>query len=280
MARGSLAALLFLFVACSDDGPMTETCIPGASVACTCPDGTMGAQVCTAEGTFNPCSCSPGADAGAVDAGDDGPDAGGADGGAPDDGGAESDGAVAGCYDEGAALVAPGDSVAVEQEHCTEQDVADVFACVFDGDDSPECADDFGLTSPFDPDAPKSACADCLLGLGGASGPAPVALTGAEVTFLNAWACQAAALGQPDCGIELSQRVFCQQTACEGCGGDELGACLSEAAEGICSELALRSVCEPLLEEELASECTGADFEASFLAIGTYFCGGAPVRGG
>ena len=96
MARASLAALLFLFVACSDDGPMTETCIPGASVACTCPDGTMGAQVCTAEGTFNPCSCSPGADAGAVDAGDDGPDAGGADGGAPDDGGAESDGAVAG----------------------------------------------------------------------------------------------------------------------------------------------------------------------------------------
>ena len=67
MARASLAALLFLFVACSDDGPMTETCIPGASVACTCPDGTMGAQVCTAEGTFNPCSCSPGADAGAVD---------------------------------------------------------------------------------------------------------------------------------------------------------------------------------------------------------------------
>jgi hypothetical protein len=36
-------------------GPMT--CVPGRSEACTCATGATGAQVCRADGTFDPCVC-------------------------------------------------------------------------------------------------------------------------------------------------------------------------------------------------------------------------------
>lgn len=42
-------------------------CITGASVGCVCTDGRAGAQICQADHTLGPCSCSGGADAG-VDA--------------------------------------------------------------------------------------------------------------------------------------------------------------------------------------------------------------------
>jgi hypothetical protein len=41
-------------VGCSSSG---DRCVPGASVACACAGGLVGAQVCTAEGTFDRCSC-------------------------------------------------------------------------------------------------------------------------------------------------------------------------------------------------------------------------------
>ncbi|MCA9712609.1 MAG: hypothetical protein KDK70_42670, partial [Myxococcales bacterium] len=43
----------------SGSGPSTAmACIPGASVSCTCSDGSMGAQICNAEGTaLGPCEC-------------------------------------------------------------------------------------------------------------------------------------------------------------------------------------------------------------------------------
>ena len=40
------------------------TCISGAQAACSCTDGKMGAQTCTASGTFDACVCSGGAGGG------------------------------------------------------------------------------------------------------------------------------------------------------------------------------------------------------------------------
>ena len=33
------------------------TCVPGASVSCSCPGGIVGAQICRSDGTFDACSC-------------------------------------------------------------------------------------------------------------------------------------------------------------------------------------------------------------------------------
>lgn len=46
--------LLLVSDGCGKNNPK---CIEGASVACTCPSGGSGAQVCTGSGTFSPCSC-------------------------------------------------------------------------------------------------------------------------------------------------------------------------------------------------------------------------------
>lgn len=52
-----LFALSILAAAC-DNNNGTPKCIEGASVACACPTGGSGAQVCTSAGAFSPCSCS------------------------------------------------------------------------------------------------------------------------------------------------------------------------------------------------------------------------------
>jgi hypothetical protein len=39
-------------------------CVPGASAACACTDGRMGAQICGEDGRFAPCVCSGGGDGG------------------------------------------------------------------------------------------------------------------------------------------------------------------------------------------------------------------------
>jgi hypothetical protein len=39
-------------------------CVPGASAACACSDGSNGAQVCAPDGTFGPCQCNGNVDAG------------------------------------------------------------------------------------------------------------------------------------------------------------------------------------------------------------------------
>jgi hypothetical protein len=35
------------------------SCTPGQSAACACTDGTMGAQTCRSDGSFDPCQCQP-----------------------------------------------------------------------------------------------------------------------------------------------------------------------------------------------------------------------------
>lgn len=47
--------------ACGSSGG--ATCVEGQSVACTCTDGTTGAQVCQADHTFGACMCTGGIDA-------------------------------------------------------------------------------------------------------------------------------------------------------------------------------------------------------------------------
>lgn len=63
-------------------GTPAATCITGASALCACPNGSMGAQVCQADGTFGTCTCLSPVDAGSGG----GPDAGAADAGTTDAG--------------------------------------------------------------------------------------------------------------------------------------------------------------------------------------------------
>lgn len=78
--RKFLALALLVLAACSSSdpagtGPITSTCVPGASVSCACLGGGVGAQRCEAAGTFGECDCPTtdsgvaDADAGAVDTG-------------------------------------------------------------------------------------------------------------------------------------------------------------------------------------------------------------------
>lgn len=197
-----------------------------------------------------------------------------------DGGGTDDDGGMAmSCYDEGAALVAPGDSVMLEQEECTTEDVANVYSCIFDAESTVDC-EMYGITdSGFDDTATLYGCAECLI-VGSTDGPAPAALLATDVAYANVWACQAIASGQAECGIPLSQSVFCAQTACGECTDTETGACIEEALAGICEMIDVPEACQPLLEADIAEECDGADFEELFNNIGDYFCGGRPVRGG
>lgn len=65
-AKSILGALVVaaLACACGGTGPIAS-CVPGASVACVCPSGASGAQLCEADGTYGTCSCA------AADAGSD-----------------------------------------------------------------------------------------------------------------------------------------------------------------------------------------------------------------
>jgi len=54
-----VAALASLMVACSSS-PSPSSCVPGASVACTCANGNSGAQICSSDGTLGTCSCQGG----------------------------------------------------------------------------------------------------------------------------------------------------------------------------------------------------------------------------
>lgn len=58
-----LLALLLALAACSADPVPPASCLPGASVACTCTSGASGAQVCGADRVLGACVCG---DAGGV----------------------------------------------------------------------------------------------------------------------------------------------------------------------------------------------------------------------
>lgn len=231
----------------------------------------------------------PGIDSGALADGGAQADAGGADAAAGADAGGGDAGDAAdaamgsACYMEGSALLAAGDTVEVDQPECSPQDIADVFECMFGGGGGSACRDDFGLGSPPDVSAPKFGCSRCLVAFDTA-GPAPVVNQGSRFGYPNIYACQAAAEGRPSCGIPVSRRVFCAQTACESCndGSDPApyDACLTEAREGLCQDIDVPVECEDLLDTEtFAAECQGSDFMETFMLMGEYFCGG-PMRGG
>jgi hypothetical protein len=54
-----VAALASLLVACSSSSS-PSSCVPGASVSCSCANGKTGAQVCASDGTLGACSCDTG----------------------------------------------------------------------------------------------------------------------------------------------------------------------------------------------------------------------------
>ena len=98
---GRLAGVLICLGACGDD--RRGDCLEGASLECTCTDGSKGAQVCSSEGKLEPCMCTGAS--GRQDAGgpaDDDLDASHLDAGARDSGkrdaghdaGSERDGAL------------------------------------------------------------------------------------------------------------------------------------------------------------------------------------------
>jgi hypothetical protein len=54
-----VAALASLLVACSSSSS-PSSCVPGASLACSCANGKTGAQLCASDGTLGACSCDTG----------------------------------------------------------------------------------------------------------------------------------------------------------------------------------------------------------------------------
>src|SRR5262245_32302677 len=70
---GSMALLLMFTTGCSGPGQVnaadTPHCVPGAAVACVCPDARPGSQHCEADGTYSTCSCSDLSAVSAPDAG-------------------------------------------------------------------------------------------------------------------------------------------------------------------------------------------------------------------
>src|SRR6187397_125272 len=53
---GLVAAGSWLVVGCSGNSS-DRRCVPGTSIACACVEGSLGAQVCAADGTFDACVC-------------------------------------------------------------------------------------------------------------------------------------------------------------------------------------------------------------------------------
>src|SRR6188768_1920507 len=63
---GLVAAGSWLVVSCGGNSS-EHRCVPGTSIACACVEGSLGAQVCAADGTFDTCMCEqsgPGAGSG------------------------------------------------------------------------------------------------------------------------------------------------------------------------------------------------------------------------
>jgi len=287
MLRMTVLLLPIVVVGCSDDTSVS-TCVPGTSAACACPDGTTGAQVCTSDGTFEPCSCGAGMDAGprapdageGTDAGEPG-DAGAEDAGSDGDAGVEVDGGPASaCYDPGASLLLRGSTVEVDQGVCTDADVVAVRDCLVGGSIEDECETLYGLGSPLDPSAPRHDCADCLVPTGAGADTVPAAGSLSDGTLvLNTLACQAAADGRAECAASIGRRIFCAQTACETCEASDLSECIDVAATGICEEIELSDPCAAYLDSaEPGPDCSGDTFMDGFVNIGTYFCAGG--RGG
>ena len=73
VAAAWLLGAIFVGGAGCSGSKAVNTCVPGASPTCGCPDGQTGAQVCTSAGTYGPCVCAgAGGDAGTVTGGPDG----------------------------------------------------------------------------------------------------------------------------------------------------------------------------------------------------------------
>jgi hypothetical protein len=64
MRLAPFVAALAGFVAACSGSSSPNTCVPGASVACTCANGKSGAQVCSSSGTLGACVCEGGTGAG------------------------------------------------------------------------------------------------------------------------------------------------------------------------------------------------------------------------
>jgi len=205
-----------------------------------------------------------------------------------DGGDGEPDAFVASCLEPEDAVIVPDDPVMLEQEHCTEEEVMDVLGCAFGAPGimmPDDCQETYGFNTPNPSDAVRNSCRTCLLG-GGDSETAPAVIVaevgGTSLGFVNGIGCRAAVLGQPECAPPLSQLVLCGQTACAFCGDEDMDACIEDALTDpdVCGMVSVPEACASILDAETATECDGETFAERFLAVGDYFCGGRPVRGG
>jgi len=177
------------------------------------------------------------------------------------------------CYDESAALKAYGDTATVGQNVCSSTVVADFFtACLDMGADMTTC----GAWEDANAD-----CETCIFGADATAptGNSPVLLQTDMSVYLNSYACEAAALGLPQCALPASQLIFCAQTACGACEADaDFSSCIdySIGADGICADIEVPTECEPVLNADMLDpKCDGADFEGAYNNIANYFCGPA-----
>ena len=188
---------------------------------------------------------------------------------------------VPGCFSDGDALLLNDTTTVVNQNLCDAGEVDGFLtACLSETSTETTC-------NAYIDDAATQPCAGCLLGAdfsvdpAVASGESAVLLSGAMYTFLNQFACEAAAQGlAAECSNPVSQFVFCGQTACEACDleGTDFGDCIDYALtspDSICVQtVTIPAACDAVLNAEMLSpECDGAAFEDTYANMGDFFCG-------
>jgi hypothetical protein len=178
-----------------------------------------------------------------------------------------------GCYQEGSALLAPGDQTLTNLNLCTAQQITDFYTACLDA-----AAD---MTTCMNYETANQGCFDCILPvdmMGNSAGSTPVLLPGEMFIYANVYACEAAAQMKPQCGPPASQYFFCLRTACETCPeGDQAAqdACLAQAEAGVCATAAaaITMECETVFADMLSPQCDAMDFQGFYNNIATYFCG-------
>ena len=257
-------------------------------MACECASGAVGVQLCGDDGSYGECSC------GITDAGLDG----GVDAMDVEDGERADARDVAvdvpidvtldvpidappfdagvTCYQPGRVLVAPGDTLALGQGLCTDQDLEDVDECYSNRTDA--CAAHFGFAprsdpgAPFDVSAPLADCSACVMSVDPAR-PAAAVLMARNARYLNVWACHASRIGLPECAIPVSRRFYCAITACDTCAVEDAEPCMDAAHADVCARIAMPEVCEGMLDMDLDPRCVGEYYRETLQRIGSYFCG-------
>jgi len=183
------------------------------------------------------------------------------------------------CFEEGTPLDAPGMDAETAKGDCSAAQISTFFEACFNNN---------GDCNAFQMDTANDACLGCMFGGGGGTHFPPMLFgnenNGSSPVYVNVYACESIATGQPQCAEATADLSHCVNTVCETCpegtGGQaspEETACRMEAETGICSQITIPAGCESVLQTaiaDLSPECGGQNFGELYTSVTSYICGG------